>query len=213
MAERTSRASATCRVIPVVKPGNTAKRRSGSAGRNVVTDSAAPLTAAKVDSSAKKVSSSTSGVVAGVEEVLSGDLAVGGDRPAEGPGALPVREGESPWTRSELDAIRGALEVDLRRLATGANTLQMNIDQVIRDSSGVGDDQADSGAKAFGREQEMTLLAGVRESSFQAEQALRRIAEGSYGVCEFCGNAIGKLRLQAFPRATLCVSCKQRERR
>ena len=38
--------------------------------------------------------------------------------------------------------------------------------------------------------------------------ALERIHDGTYGVCENCGNAIGKLRLQASPRATLCLTCK-----
>jgi RNA polymerase-binding transcription factor len=32
-------------------------------------------------------------------------------------------------------------------------------------------------------------------------------------VCGSCGQPIGKARLQAFPRATLCVACKQREER
>jgi DnaK suppressor protein len=47
----------------------------------------------------------------------------------------------------------------------------------------------------------------------QAERALARIEDGTYGICESCGNPIGKARLQAFPRATLCVTCKQREER
>ncbi|MDX6368365.1 MAG: hypothetical protein QOK30_3441, partial [Nocardioidaceae bacterium] len=33
------------------------------------------------------------------------------------------------------------------------------------------------------------------------------------GVCESCGNPVGKMRLQAFPRATLCMECKQRQER
>ncbi|MDH6191902.1 RNA polymerase-binding protein DksA [Streptomyces sp. CZ24] len=47
----------------------------------------------------------------------------------------------------------------------------------------------------------------------QTEQALVRLDEGTYGTCENCGNAIGKARLQAFPRATLCVDCKQKQER
>jgi RNA polymerase-binding transcription factor DksA len=47
----------------------------------------------------------------------------------------------------------------------------------------------------------------------QAERALAKIADSTYGVCESCGNPIGKMRLQAFPRATLCMSCKQRQER
>ena len=47
----------------------------------------------------------------------------------------------------------------------------------------------------------------------QAERALGRIANRTYGICENCGNPIGKARLQVFPRATLCMTCKQREER
>ena len=42
---------------------------------------------------------------------------------------------------------------------------------------------------------------------------LARIDDGTYGICESCGEPIGKMRLMAFPRATLCMTCKQREER
>ena len=100
------------------------------------------------------------------------------------------------------------------RLQREIGTLRGSIADVLRDSGdGAGDDQADSGAKAFEREQEMTLLANARETMLQTEHALTRIADGTYGACESCGNPIGKLRLQAFPRATLCVTCKQQQER
>ena len=47
----------------------------------------------------------------------------------------------------------------------------------------------------------------------QSKLALRHIELGTYGSCDNCGQPIGKGRLQAFPRATLCVKCKQREER
>ena len=47
----------------------------------------------------------------------------------------------------------------------------------------------------------------------QTERALERIDTKTYGRCEDCGNAIGKARLQVFPRATLCMLCKQKEER
>jgi DnaK suppressor protein len=59
----------------------------------------------------------------------------------------------------------------------------------------------------------MSLAANSRDLLSQVERALQRLDDGTYGVCESCGNPIGKARLQAFPRATLCVSCKQREER
>ena len=79
----------------------------------------------------------------------------------------------------------------------------------MRDAGdGAGDDQADAGTKTFEREQEISLANNSREMLDQSEHALERIDNGTYGICESCGNPIGKLRLQAFPRATLCMSCK-----
>jgi DnaK suppressor protein len=127
---------------------------------------------------------------------------------------LAVREDEPPWTEEELDAVRSELSGELGRIEGEVATLQSSIADVLRDSGdGAGDDQADTGSKAFEREQEMTLLANTRESLFQTQHALRRISDGSYGSCESCGQPIGKLRLQAFPRATQCVSCKQKAER
>ncbi len=83
-----------------------------------------------------------------------------------------------------------------------------------RDSSSEGSgDEADAGSKTFEREHEMSLANNSRDLLAQVERALGRLDAGTYGRCENCGNAIPKPRLQAFPRATLCVSCKQREER
>lgn len=129
-------------------------------------------------------------------------------------GSLAVRSGEDPWTAEELAALRDELTAEQDRIQRQVVLLQSSIADVLRDSGdGAGDDTADTGSKAFEREQEMTLLANTRESLFQTEHALRRITAGTYGSCESCGEAIGKARLQAFPRATLCVSCKQKQER
>ena len=91
---------------------------------------------------------------------------------------------------------------------------ESDIADLLRDSGdGAGDDQADAGTKTFEREHEMSLANNSRDMLAQAERALRRIEDGTYGICESCGKPIGKFRLQAFPRATLCVSCKQKEER
>jgi RNA polymerase-binding protein DksA len=84
----------------------------------------------------------------------------------------------------------------------------------MRDSGdGAGDDEADTGAKNITREHEMALAANGREMLEQTERALQRLDTGTYGLCESCGKAIGKARMQAFPRATLCVECKQKQER
>jgi RNA polymerase-binding protein DksA len=84
----------------------------------------------------------------------------------------------------------------------------------MRDSGdGAGDDDADTGTKNITREHEMSLAANAREMLLQTERALERLDAGTYGLCENCGNPIGKARMQAFPRATLCVECKQKQER
>jgi len=59
----------------------------------------------------------------------------------------------------------------------------------------------------------MSLANNARHMLAQTERALARIENGSYGVCESCGQPIGKMRVMAYPRATLCLPCKQREER
>jgi DnaK suppressor protein len=82
-----------------------------------------------------------------------------------------------------------------------------------RANDGAGDDQADAGTKTFEREQELSLLHNKRELIAQTQRAVERVSAGTYGRCESCGQQIAKARLQAFPSATLCVACKQRQER
>jgi RNA polymerase-binding protein DksA len=130
------------------------------------------------------------------------------------PSSVAVAPGETPWTEQELAEQRAVLGAELSRIETEVASLQSALSDVLRDGGdGAGDDQADTGAKAFERDQEMTLLANARDMLFQTRHALDRIDAGTYGTCENCGGPIGKARLQAFPRATFCVACKQRQER
>ena len=125
-----------------------------------------------------------------------------------------VREDETPWTSKELSAVKAELQGEMKRLVEEIASAEEGLADLIRDSGeGAGDDQADAGSKTFEREHEMSLANNARELLEQNERALSRLGDGTYGVCERCGKPIGKLRLQAFPRATLCVSCKQLEER
>ena len=46
----------------------------------------------------------------------------------------------------------------------------------------------------------------------QIEAALQRLEEGTWGVCESCGDKIAGARMQALPTATLCVACASKRR-
>lgn len=136
-------------------------------------------------------------------------------RPATAePGELAVRPGEAPWTSEEVAEARAELLAEVVRLRAEITNSEESLAGLMRDSGdGAGDDQADTGTKNITREHEMALAANAREMLEQTERALDRLDAGTYGLCENCGNPIGKARMQAFPRATLCVECKQKTER
>ena len=127
---------------------------------------------------------------------------------------LAVRADEKPWTAAEAKAVRAELESDLTRLRGELDQSARELQDLLRDGvDGAGNDQADVGPKGLERDAEMSLAANQRELLQQTEKALDRLDKGVYGQCEVCGEPIGKNRLMAFPRATLCMTCKQREER
>ena len=139
--------------------------------------------------------------------------AAGPGEPAE-PGELAVRRGEEPWSPEEVEHARTGLRGEAVRLRNEISSSEAAITGLMRDSGdGAGDDQVDTGTKNITREHEMALNANAREMLEQTDRALERIDAGTYGLCESCGNPIGKARMQAFPRATLCVECKQKQER
>ena len=130
------------------------------------------------------------------------------------PTPVTAAAGETPWSATELKAIRVELTKELARLKHELEIVEAEMEELIADSGeGAGDDQADSGTKTFEREHEMSLVINARDMVLQTERALERIENKSYGNCEDCANPIGKERLQVFPRATLCMICKQKEER
>jgi len=133
---------------------------------------------------------------------------------AVNPANLPVLPGERPWTKAEVDEVISDLNDDRARVVRTLAAQEEDLAGLMRDAGdGAGHDQADMGATSFERDQELTLLNNEREKLAQIDRALARIADGTYGICESCGNPIGKGRSMAFPRATLCLTCKQREER
>jgi DnaK suppressor protein len=130
------------------------------------------------------------------------------------PTPVVVSENESPWTAAEIKGIKAEISKELDRLRKELAVVELEMDALIQESGeGAGDDQADAGTKTFEREHEMSLVINARDMVLQTERALERIENKTYGNCEECGSPIGKARLQVFPRATLCMLCKQKEER
>lgn len=128
--------------------------------------------------------------------------------------AFPVADGEEPWTEDEVEEVRQELLADIERMERAIEIAEAGLADLFSDGAdGAGRDPADVGSSNFERDQEMSLAQNARDMLEQAQLAYRLFESGQYGRCESCGNPIGKDRLQVFPRATMCVACKQREER
>jgi DnaK suppressor protein len=81
-------------------------------------------------------------------------------------------------------------------------------------SSAAGDQHiADHASEMVDRELDESLGVNAGQIVHEIDRALEKIEDGTYGLCERCGQPIPEERLDAVPYATLCVSCKQIEER
>ncbi|QPP09344.1 DNA-binding protein [Streptomyces bathyalis] len=203
-AKKTASKKASAKKAPAKKaaPRKTAAKKA-----------AAPKRAAK-KTTAKKQTTGAEKVAAKKTPVAKADKVPTARAVAAQPGELAVRAGEEPWTPEEVEEARSELQSEAQRLRDELVASGEALDGLMRDSGdGAGDDDADTGTKNITREHEMALAANAREMLYQTERAIERLDAGTYGLCENCGNPIGKARMQAFPRATLCVECKQQQER
>ncbi|WP_435220153.1 TraR/DksA family transcriptional regulator [Streptomyces sp. Tue6028] len=205
-AKKTRAKGATAR-----KSSGTAKKSTRTAKKAVASAAEGAAHAAKTTGATTVVAKKTPGTATAAKKPTAVPKARVG---AVEPGELAVRPGEDPWTSEEVEEARAELQSEALRLSTEISSSEEALAGLMRDSGdGAGDDQADTGTKNITREHEMALAANAREMLEQTERALERLETGTYGLCESCGNPIGKARMQAFPRATLCVECKQKQER
>lgn len=115
-----------------------------------------------------------------------------------------------------LRAVRGALEEERKRVLQHIEEIERgNLDvpltRAIHDLSSYDNHPADQGSETFEREKDIALRENARIILHKIEDALSRIDEGKYGICERCGKIIDEARLEAIPYTTLCLHCKEEE--
>ena len=71
---------------------------------------------------------------------------------------------------------------------------------------------ADSGQVTAERGEVEALANSLVETLAEVEDALQKFDNGTYGICENCGNAIPEARLEAKPAARLCIDCASARR-
>jgi RNA polymerase-binding transcription factor DksA len=70
--------------------------------------------------------------------------------------------------------------------------------------------QADQGSDTNLMEQNVMLMEQEREKIRLLNDALRRIYEGRYGICEMCGESISEARLEVILHAVYCIECMEK---
>jgi RNA polymerase-binding protein DksA len=105
-------------------------------------------------------------------------------------------------TKLNLRAIQQQLESERARL------LQHSTDLPGRKRFRRNPDRLDLSFEYETRERDSALQAVESRQLQQIEDALQRLAAGTYGQCETCGRSIAAERLQVLPYAALCVHCQ-----
>lgn len=113
--------------------------------------------------------------------------------------------------QSTLDRFRRRLEEERHRLLSVIAEIEAGQEEVrlTETSSERSPDPntAEGGSLAFEMEKELSLARNADDLLAQVDEALGRIATGSYGVCTVCAKAIPVARLEALPYTKLCVGC------
>ena len=108
-----------------------------------------------------------------------------------------------------LETIRARLAGDLKHLES--DSLNTNQRESSGDLSGYSFHMADMATDNFDREFTLGLASNEQQGLNAIDDALRRIKEGTYGVCEECSKPISQKRLLAVPHARLCIKCQELE--
>jgi RNA polymerase-binding protein DksA len=110
----------------------------------------------------------------------------------------------------DTSVYRARLEEERARLANAVQFLERENPGSIADELGeiatAGENHlGDTATATYDRELDQSLEEGAQQTLKDIEAALRKIEDGSYGVCEVCGEPIGAGRLSAIPWARLCI--------
>lgn len=116
----------------------------------------------------------------------------------------------APLTSSERNALDAALRARQRELrADVAAKLKTQDDPRLVGLRNQMEDTDDWAAADAAAAQDIALVSRDLAELANVEAALVRVADGTYGECEDCGNPIPYPRLAAYPAARRCVACQE----
>jgi RNA polymerase-binding protein DksA len=117
----------------------------------------------------------------------------------------------------ETDRFREALLEERKRVEAAIQNLHDENPGTLAEDAGeetaYDNHLADTATETYDRELDYTLEENSEHVLAEIDAALKRIEEGTYGICTNCGKQIAEERLEALPWATLCIDCaRDRER-
>ena len=101
------------------------------------------------------------------------------------------------------------LEKRKRLLDNARNTLESEMTLDVGDLP----DEMDMASSEYLQSFQFRLRGRERTFLAKIDKALARIKDGTFGVCESCGEQIHAKRLEARPETTLCIKCKEEQER
>jgi DnaK suppressor protein len=113
----------------------------------------------------------------------------------------------NPWLKKQQMRLL-ALKDTLLDSMTGVARDNLRTGHDAHEVSAHGLHQADAGSDAYDRDFALSLLSQEQDALFEIDEALKRVAKGTYGVCEMSGKQIPKARLEARPFARFTVECQ-----
>jgi DnaK suppressor protein len=104
--------------------------------------------------------------------------------------------------RSRLESMKKRLSGELEQLKSTVRPADER-----REGSPFGKREEEA-TESFELEKRLSLEKRIREQLAEVEHALQKFKEGTYGLCDNCGQPIDPARLEALPQASLCLNCK-----
>ena len=134
-------------------------------------------------------------------------------KPAPAKPAAKPEKIESPLSKTELKQFKVLLTLRRRQLLGDVNKLESEALKKADagDLSSLPMHMADQGTDNFEQDITLGLMESEGEELQQIQEALDRIADNTFGVCENCKKPIPKPRLKAIPYTRLCLACKKKE--
>ena len=122
-----------------------------------------------------------------------------------------------PLTKDQLKQFRTLLLAERAKLVGEIKAIAHEASKSPREASGDLSaytlHMADLSADTYERELSMNIVSSEQEILYQVDDALKRISDGGYGVCQQCDQPITLSRLRAVPYASLCVKCQRDKER